>query len=230
MKAILLAGGRGTRISRFVGEMPKSLLDINGQPLIKKTISMLLRKNIDVIVVTGYKKELFEEALKDFQVKFYYNPFFDITNSIASLWFAKEELNGEDLIIANADVFWEEEILDLILKDKNEQVLLMDSSRGQDYLFKVKNDVLLEYGKDLTDFSGEYVGIAKIKSTFIEQFKTQLLFLINTQKHNLWWENTLYSLNNKTDIIVKDIKGLFWSEIDYIEDYERILNYIINVK
>lgn len=35
----------------------------------------------------------------------------------------------------------------------------------------------------------------------------------------------LYSFIEEESIYVKDIKGNFWSEIDYIEDYNRIINY-----
>ena len=44
MKAILLAAGRGTRISRMVKEIPKSTLPVKGIPLIQLTVDMLQRK------------------------------------------------------------------------------------------------------------------------------------------------------------------------------------------
>ena len=57
MKAIILAGGVGSRISREVNK-PKSLLDIgDGMPLLRYTVEMLQKKGIDVSIVLGYKKE-----------------------------------------------------------------------------------------------------------------------------------------------------------------------------
>ena len=57
MKAIILAGGVGSRISREVNK-PKSLLDIgDGMPLLCYTVEMLQRKGIEVSIVLGYKKE-----------------------------------------------------------------------------------------------------------------------------------------------------------------------------
>ena len=50
MKAILLAAGRGTRISRMVKEIPKSTLPINGTPLIKLTVDMLMDRGIKTSV------------------------------------------------------------------------------------------------------------------------------------------------------------------------------------
>jgi choline kinase len=225
MKSILLAGGRGTRISRYVGEKPKCTLDIGDITLIRHTAELLLKKNIEVIVVTGYKKEIVVNCLEGLNIKYYYNPFWDVTNSIASLWFAKRELNGDDIIISNADVFWEQELLDVVVHDEQEQVMLMDTSRSSDYLFKCDGTTLINHGKDLTDFTGEYVGIAKLRTTFLNRFVGRLESLIEKQQHNLWWENIMYSFIGELDINVRDIKGLFWSELDFIEDYNRIVEY-----
>lgn len=225
MKAVLLAGGRGTRISRYIGEMPKCALDIGGISLIRQIVEMLLKNHIEVSIVVGYKKEMVINCLQGLNVKYFYNPFYDVTNSIASLWFAKKELSGYDILIANADVFWEEDILDVVLRDEQEQVMLMDTSKNADYLFKCQGTKLLQYGKDLTDVTGEYVGIAKIRRNFLNRFVGRLESLIERQQHGLWWENVLYSFIEQIDINVKDINGMFWSEIDFIEDYNKIVEY-----
>jgi L-glutamine-phosphate cytidylyltransferase len=225
VKAILLAGGRGTRISRYVGEKPKCTLDIGGITLIRHTVELLIKNNIDVSIVIGYNKEMVINSLIGLNVKYYYNPFYDVTNSIASLWFAKNELSGEDILIANADVYWEQNILDLLLADKQEQLMLLDTSRSSDYLFKCEGNRLIEHGKDITDFTGEYVGIAKIENTLLNKFVGRLESLIEKQQHSLWWENVLYSFINEISINVKDVNGLFWSEIDFIEDYNRIVEH-----
>lgn len=39
------------------------------------------------------------------QVSFFYNPFYDVTNSIASAWFARDFLEGDDLLIAENEMF-----------------------------------------------------------------------------------------------------------------------------
>lgn len=225
MKAILLAAGKGTRISKDIDENPKCTLDIGGISLIRHTVELLLRNDIKVSVVIGYKKEMVTNSLLGLSVKYYYNPFFDITNSIASLWFARKELSGDDVLIANADVFWQQDILNEVLNDEQEQVMLMDTSRNLDYLFKCEGNKLVQHGKDLVDVTGEYVGIAKLRKDFLNKFNERLELLIGKQQHGLWWEDVLYSFINEFDINVKNIRGMFWSEIDFIEDYKRIIEY-----
>ena len=232
MKAFLLAAGRGTRISRMVQEVPKSTLPVAGVPLIARSVDLLQSKGFEVIVCVGYRQDLIREALKDFQVAYYYNPFFEVTNSIASLWMAREELEGEALIM-NADVYFSRAILELIMDDDRDAVLLTDETRCAtgDYFFSVTdNGCIRKYGKELPLQlrSCEYVGMAKVSAAFMPRFRERMEKLVNDTKYNLWWENTLYSFTDEDEhpIHTKDVGGRFWSEIDYFDDYERILNHI----
>lgn len=229
MKAILLAAGKGTRISRMIEEVPKSTLPINGVPLIRHTVNMLLETGMEVFVCVGYQSDRIKKALDGMKVTYYYNPFFDITNSIVSLWFAKEEIN-DDMLILNADVYFSNEILKKILNDNHEVVMAMDTGRVEvgDYFFKTVNGCVKKYGKDLprSERTCEYVGIAKMRQEFNETFLKQMDNLINTQQHGRWWEEVLYTMTSNKNIYTIDVKGCFWSEIDYFDDYERILEYI----
>lgn len=112
-------------------------------------------------------------------------------------------------------------------------LLLYDSSRKEegDYLFNVEGNILLENGKELEydKISGEYVEISIIKKEFQHKFKQRLEKLIEEEQYNLWRENVLYSFIGERNVYVKDIKGLFWGEVDYIEDYQRIINYLKKV-
>lgn len=229
MKAILMAAGRGSRISRHIGNDPKCTLDIGGIPLIRNTVEMLLSNGIDVSMVVGYNKTAIYNVLQGLDVTYYVNPFFDVTNSIASLWFAREVLNKDDLILGNADVYWDQEILDTLLADPRDPLMLADSSRLEegDYLFKYTDDILELHGKDLKmpDITGEYVGIAKISRGFQPLFTQRMDEMIDGLQHGVWWENVLYSFIGDRNIYVKDIRGQFWAEVDYIEDYERILQH-----
>ena len=72
----------------------------------------------------------------------------------------------------------------------------------------------------------EYVGLAKISPDFVNTFSERLETLIENEKYDLWWENILYENIKSTPIHIIDIPELFWAEVDYVQDYERILDYI----
>lgn len=229
MKAILMAAGVGSRISRSVNK-PKSTLEIDGVPLITRTVDMLISKGIDVAVVVGFRSDDIRKALEGRKVCFYENPFFRVTNSMASLWFARDFLCDDDLILANADVFWGDGIYESLMSDEDDIAMLADASRAKvgDYFFKVKDGLLVSYGKDLPpeDRDTEYVGMAKIKRDFVPRFKSNLEEMVRQERYDLWWENVLYEHISEIPVHIKDVSDYFWAEIDYIDDYERILEYL----
>ena len=232
MRALILAAGRGTRISRYLSGRPKCTVDIGGGiTLIENTIRQLRGMGIkDIGIILGYNQEVIREILKEHDIKFYYNPFFDVTNSIASAWFARDFItNEDDIMIMNGDVFVDDSLLEIIKEETLSPVLFCDETRKEeaDYKFYYEDNRLLKYGKELEgeDITAEYIGLAKIGKEFISTFKNELESMINKQQHYLWWENALYELSKEKDIYVKDVEGRFWAEVDYMEDYERILKF-----
>lgn len=229
MKALLMAAGKGTRISRYIEGKPKCTVNIGGISLIEYTIKELISHGITEIgMVLGYRSEVIKELLKDYDITYFNNYFYDVTNSIASAWFAKDFLSG-DMLMMNADVYLEPELFEEVLKDKNSPVLFSDSSRKEeaDYKFYYEGNELIKFGKELSgeDISGEYIGAAKIEAAFVEKYMERLTELIADGNHGMWWEDVLYSFVADRAVYVKDIKGKFWAEVDYIEDYERILKF-----
>ena len=105
MKAILLAAGVGSRIVKDIGQMPKSLVEVNGKPLLLHTLDLLKKNGMEIVIITGFQHKIIEDAIKDYSVTVYYNPFYRVTNSIGSLWYAASEFNTQELFIANADVY-----------------------------------------------------------------------------------------------------------------------------
>ena len=84
MKAIIMAAGVGTRISRRLGDTPKCCARIGDESLIQRTIRTFKKSGVhDISVIVGFRAPRVREDLEDLDVKTYENPFFDITNSRA---------------------------------------------------------------------------------------------------------------------------------------------------
>lgn len=230
MKAILLAAGVGSRIAKDIDNIPKSMVRTGDKPLLLHTVELLKKEGIEPVVITGYKHRIIEEALKDHKVTLYYNPFYAVTNSIGSLWYARDEIEGDSVLIANADVYYTGELLDRILSAEYDNFLLSDKSRADkgDYFFLSENGVLKAFGKDLDrdHRNCEYVGIAMLKNAWVGRFRERLCKMIENGEYDLWWENVLYSFVGQEEIHTFDTEGIFWSEVDTIEDYDRVLEYI----
>ncbi len=233
MRAILMAAGVGSRISNRI-HGPKCALEIDTpegkRPLIRTTVERMLRRGYEVCIVVGYMHEVIEDLLKGLDVKIIHNPFYRVTNSIASLWFARECLrNDQDTIMMNADLFWTDDILDRIEASDKRITMLSDVSRREtgDYFFGLENGYVVRYGKQLTleERDTEYVGLALVKKDFVDTFRGRLEKMIGEEKYDLWWENVLYEYCTQDPVAAVDVEGSFWAEIDYFEDYQRILDF-----
>jgi dTDP-glucose pyrophosphorylase len=58
MKALVLAGGRGSRLQNFTENKNKSMHEFNGRPLIEYSLQNAKRADVDeIVIVVGYKAE-----------------------------------------------------------------------------------------------------------------------------------------------------------------------------
>jgi D-glycero-alpha-D-manno-heptose 1-phosphate guanylyltransferase len=70
-ECIILAGGFGTRLQNVVGEYPKCLAPVNGQPFLSYLFRYLEHQEINRIILSlGYKHELVEEWANAFPSPF----------------------------------------------------------------------------------------------------------------------------------------------------------------
>ena len=53
MKLIILAGGKGTRISEYTTKIPKPMVEINSRPIITYIIDHYLKFGVKKIIVAG---------------------------------------------------------------------------------------------------------------------------------------------------------------------------------
>ncbi len=72
MKAIILAGGRGKRLSPITDYVPKPLIPIKNIPIIEWQIKYLKKYGVnEVIICTGYKTKMIENylSMKNIEIK-----------------------------------------------------------------------------------------------------------------------------------------------------------------
>ena len=66
MRAMILAAGRGERMRPLTDKMPKSMLEVNGKPLIQYHVENLVRAGIvDIVINHAFFGEQIEAYLKD---------------------------------------------------------------------------------------------------------------------------------------------------------------------
>ena len=86
--AIILSAGFGMRMVPINLEMPKALLEVNGEILIERTIRQLKEKGINkIFVVVGFLKEKFEYLIDKFGVELIINPEYATKNNLFLICF-----------------------------------------------------------------------------------------------------------------------------------------------
>ena len=110
-KAIILAAGFGQRLAPVTLDTPKPLVRVKGVRIIDTLLDSLISKGItNIIIVRGYKKEMFNELLDKYPfLQFVDNPEYNVTNNISSLMRVRGSIDRcyiceADLYISNPDV------------------------------------------------------------------------------------------------------------------------------
>lgn len=98
-RAIILAAGFGMRMVPINTEMPKGLLEVNGEPLIERIIKQLHEVGIqEIYVVVGFMKEKYEYLMDEYSVELVVNPDYAAKNNLHSLRLVKEHLENAYII------------------------------------------------------------------------------------------------------------------------------------
>ncbi len=234
MKAIIIAAGKGTRLYPFTKNTPKSLLDIGqGLTLLETQLHALQDAGVtDVVIIVGYRAEQIEakvkEYEKDFNIKTVYNPFYDISNNLVSVWMAKEYMK-DDFITINGDDIFDSSIIKNLLKS-NENITMVTDEKDEydsdDMKVVIENNTVKEVSKtiDLDRANAESVGIIKFSGhgpkIYLETLEEMVrnpknmnnFYLAAIQKIIDKGYHVHYSMCNESD----------WGEIDFHPDLEMI--------
>ena len=69
MKAVILAGGRGTRLVEETKSKPKPMIEIGGKPILWHIMKIFSHYNInDFVVCCGYKGEIIKDYFENNEI------------------------------------------------------------------------------------------------------------------------------------------------------------------
>jgi len=111
MKAIIVAAGIGSRLGEFAKNTPKSLIDINGQSILERQISVFKKLGIsDITVIIGPHAEKFTfKNISFIQDKNY------LEHDILSSLMLARSIMHDDIIISYGDVIFDEHVLQSLI-------------------------------------------------------------------------------------------------------------------
>jgi len=242
MNAIIIAAGSGKRISEDVKDLPKSLLTVNGKPIIAYQIQALKQVGIkNIVVITGIHDEKFGIENVHYIKDHYYNEH-DI---LGSLMEAKDFLKN-DVLVLYADIIFELKILKQILDSKGDISIAIDMTWEKMYegrtehpkseaenvqLNKAKKIIKIKKNiKNENNDVGEFLGIVKFSpygsGLFVKQYEELIKTHVGTFQQapsvlKAYLTDMIQELvDSKIDVEPVIISGK-WYEIDTAQDLER---------
>lgn len=230
MKAVILAAGCATRLRPYSDDTPKTLLPVAGVPILRRTITSLLRVGFDQFVIgTGYLEHMVKDAVASWfpglDVTFVSNPDFRSTNNAYSLLLAREAVADDAFILLDGDVVFDLSVLEELVERGPD--CLAVRSVGEIGLEEVKvtadnEDRVLAIGKHVPVRSamGESVGIEWFSAPTSKKLFAALHARVKEQGLiNEYYEAAFQQIVDEgCTLYGVDIGTMYATEIDTIDD------------
>ncbi len=234
MKLVIIAAGKGSRLSKVSDGIPKILVHVFEKPLIDKLLSNCIDVGINnIVIVTGFNDHIIKEHISRIEthvnIEIAFNPEWKLPNGISVLAAKNFIPKNEDFLISMSDHYYTNSILKIMKNHMNENTI---ASVGADYKvndihdiddgMKIeinKNTKLIEaMSKELTIYNAIDCGIFKCKYEFFNYLEKAK-------------EKNKCSLSDACNLLIKkglmgsvDIQNNSWIDIDTPE----ALNFLNN--
>lgn len=238
-KVIILAAGSGAGLGSITAEHHVCLTEVEeGKTILDTQLEALYANGIheeDIIIAVGKGAEHIKEKVKGTDINIAFNPWYDTTNMLATIWLAKDRIrNG--FIVIYGDVVFEPEILQRILKNKNDIVLAVEEKKCDEEDEKVlvegnKMSLHPEYNllpspkhKCLPkqDAFGEFIGIAKFNRQGAALLSNEMDSIMKERGFKTYLMTAFERLVQKNvELNIEKINGHLWSDNDTIYDLNR---------
>ena len=245
IQAVILAASRGSKLGDLTKDIPKCMIDIRGQPLLRRLASTFSQGNIKKItVVRGYKKETVNLPF----IEYLDNDAYESTGELSSVNVAIENLKNPS-IIAYGDILFRHYILDQLLEAEGDIVLVVDalwrqkdpnpSPRTRDLVtcseefdssYLGNEGVrLMNIAHDIpeNEIHGEWIGLAKFSNIGIQKLREEILKFSKSGGLETASMTDLFErlLQSRSEIRVEYIAG-HWLDVDNSGDLSEAQKFL----
>jgi L-glutamine-phosphate cytidylyltransferase len=176
MRAIIIGAGRGSRLQDLTDEVPKTLVEVMGRPMLDWILDALDEAGFsrrDVVFVCGYRQEVVRARYPD--LTFVENRGWESNNILLSLMMAREHM-GEGFVSTYADIVYSGAIAKAVRESQHPIALGCDTDWRRRYARRTEHpetdaEKLVADGAKVTAISrrvpseaasGEFIGVMKV--------------------------------------------------------------------
>ena len=223
MKAVILAGGKGTRLRPYTKIFPKPLVPIKDKPVLEIIISRLLKNGIqDIILAVGHLSELIQTFFGDgskFGVKIEYSKEDKPLGTAGPLLMIKDKLT-DTFLMMNGDVLTSLDISALRSFHQNQGAVATVALN--------KRRIDIEYGVVDTDDNANITEWTEKPA--IENQVSMGIYILEPEVLEFIPENEPFDLPDLIRTLIENgkiVKGYlydgFWLDLGKPEDYDRAM-------
>lgn len=224
MKAVILAGGMGTRLRPYTTVFPKPLVPIGDKPILEIVIEQLANNGIkEIIMAVGHLAELIKAYFgsgEKFGVKIKYSREDKPLGTAGPLGVFREELN-ETFLLMNGDILTDLRYSEFIEFHKKSNVIAT--------IGITKRNVDIDYG--VLELNSEQNISKWIEKPTIDYLVSMGIYVLEPKAIEHIPKDTKYDLPQLVIDLVNSnekVKGYmfdgYWLDIGRVEDYQKAIN------
>lgn len=221
MKAVILAGGKGTRLKPYTTVFPKPLMPIGDKPILEIVVQQLKSHGFnEITMAVGHLAELLMTFFGDgskMGVKIKYSREDKPLGTVGGLGLIKKELN-ETFLMMNGDVLTTLDYSDLVNYHKRNGAIATIALK--------KRGVKIDFGVVEIDDSNNIVGYAEkpeveyLVSMGVYVFDPNVLEYIRPNEY-LDFPDLIKKLISTGETVTAYLYDGYWLDIGRPDDYER---------
>lgn len=237
MKALILAAGFGKRLRPITNSIPKSMVEVNGTPLLVNALNNLTALGIkDIGIVVGHMADYIKEHIgtewNGAKVSYFENPRYLETNNVVSLAKAIPFCN-DDMLMLECDIYYHKEMLEKLIAGEGECSILVSPFNPETMdgsVIRVEGDKALELilgkwqGEDF-DYTNtrKTVNMYRFTKTFALKYMPLIKWYVANMGEQSYYEKVLGSLMyfRECDVRIVEVPEEMWCEVDDSADLAR---------
>lgn len=237
MKALILNSGLGSRMGDITNTHPKCMTEIDqNETIVGRQISLLRECNIkDIVMTTGYfdnvLRDYCDSLYNDINLTYVLNPKYSETNYIYSIYCARDYLH-DDIILMHGDLVFTLEVLKKVIAS-NKSVMTVSSTLPlpeKDFKAVINDNKITKVGINFFDDALAAQPLYKINKNDWEVWLNNIISFCESDNFKCYAENAFNEVSDKCLIYPLDVKDELCSEIDNVEDLERVSKELIEYK
>ena len=224
MKAVILAGGKGTRLKPYTIVFPKPLVPIDNKPILEIVIEQLKQSGItEIIMAVGHLSELIQTFFSNggkYGLKIEYSREDEPLGTAGPLLNIKDRLD-DTFLMMNGDILTDLDYIKLVDYHKKNNA---DATIALN-----KRNVFVDYGVVETDNNSKLTDW--IEKPKIDYLVSMGIYILNPEVLKYIPANQAFDLPDLIKALINDnklVKGFeydgYWLDIGRPEDYEKALN------